>query len=100
VRLDKEPPGSAAFERGWRAAPAFYLDVAPGLEESLLVVRGPRAAAPLHHESLGPSARQLTLTTAGMVAVVTLASETSGVFPAIGDRPRLSERRDPAVAST
>jgi hypothetical protein len=49
---------------------AFYLDVAPGLEEFLLVVRGPRAEAPLHHESLRPSARQLTLTTAGMVAVV------------------------------
>jgi hypothetical protein len=49
---------------------AFYLDVAPGLEEFLLAVRGPRAEAPLHHESLRPSARQLTLTTAGMVAVV------------------------------
>ena len=23
LRLDKEPPGSAAFERGWRAAPAY-----------------------------------------------------------------------------
>ena len=36
---------------------AFDLDVAPGLEEFLLVVRGPRAEAPLHHESLRPSAR-------------------------------------------
>jgi hypothetical protein len=51
-------------------ARAFYLDVAPGLEEFLLVARGPRAEAALHHESLRPSARQLTLTTAGMVAVV------------------------------
>jgi hypothetical protein len=49
---------------------AFYLDVAPGLEEFLLVARGPRAGGSLHHESLRPSARQLMLTTAGMVAVV------------------------------
>lgn len=33
---------------------AFYLDVAPGLEEFLLVVRGPPAEAPLHHESRRP----------------------------------------------
>ena len=25
MRLDKEPPGSAAFERGWRAALAYVL---------------------------------------------------------------------------
>jgi hypothetical protein len=37
---------------------AFYLDVAPGLEEFLLVVRGPPAEAPLHHESRRPNARQ------------------------------------------
>jgi hypothetical protein len=49
---------------------AFYLDVAPGLEPYLLVVRGPRGEALLHHESPRPSAWQLTLTTAGMVAVV------------------------------
>jgi di/tricarboxylate transporter len=49
---------------------AFYLDVAPELEPFLVVVRGPRAEALLHHESLRPSAWQLTLTAAGMVAVV------------------------------
>jgi hypothetical protein len=49
---------------------AFYLDVAPELEPFLLVVREPRFAALLHHETLQPSAWQLTLTAAGMVAVV------------------------------
>ena len=52
---------------------AFYLDVAPELEPFLLVVRGQAAEALLHHESLRPSAWQLTLTTAGMVAVVNAA---------------------------
>jgi hypothetical protein len=41
----------------------FYLRLAPELEPYLVVVRGTRSAAP-------PSAWQLTLTTAGMVAVV------------------------------
>src|SRR5919198_461489 len=49
---------------------AFYLGLAPELEPFLLVLRGPRAEALLHHERLRPSARQLMLTTAGMVAVV------------------------------
>jgi hypothetical protein len=41
----------------------FYLRLSPELEPYFLVVRGTRSAAP-------PSAWQLTLTTAGMVAVV------------------------------
>ena len=49
---------------------AFYLDVAPELEPFMLVVSGRRAEGLLHHERLRPSAWQLTLTTAGMVAVV------------------------------
>ena len=49
---------------------AFYLGLAPELEPFLLVVSGPRAEGLLHHERLRPSAWQLTLTTAGMVAVV------------------------------
>jgi hypothetical protein len=49
---------------------AFYLDVAPELEPFLLVVREPPFAALLHHETLQPSAWQLTLTAAGIVAVV------------------------------
>ena len=49
---------------------AFYLDVAPELEPFLLVVSGQRAESLSQHERLRPSAWQLTLTTAGMVAVV------------------------------
>jgi hypothetical protein len=49
---------------------SFYLRRAPELEPYLVVVRGPRSAAPLDEERLGPGAWQLTLTTAGMVAVI------------------------------
>jgi hypothetical protein len=49
---------------------AFYLGIAPELEPFLLVVGGQRAEGMTHHERLRPSASQLTLTTAGMVAVV------------------------------
>src|SRR4051794_4671654 len=48
----------------------FYLSVVPELEPHVLVVRGPHAAALLHGQQLGPSRWQLSLTTAGMVAVV------------------------------
>jgi hypothetical protein len=48
----------------------FYVGVAPELEPFLLVVSGQRAEGLLHHEGLRPSTWQLTLTTAGMVAVV------------------------------
>jgi hypothetical protein len=49
---------------------AFYLALAPELEPFLLVVSRQRAEGLLHHERLRPSAWQLTLTTAGMVAVL------------------------------
>jgi hypothetical protein len=48
----------------------FYVTLAPELEPYVLVVRGPRAATPPRGGRLGPSPWQLTLTTAGMVAVV------------------------------
>ena len=48
----------------------FYLRVAPELEPYLVAVSGPGSARPLHREKFAPSARQLTLTAAGMVAVV------------------------------
>ena len=48
----------------------FYLRVSPELEPHLLVVRGSQAAALLEGEGLAPSGWQLTLTIAGMVAVV------------------------------
>jgi hypothetical protein len=48
----------------------FYLRLAPELEPYIVVVRGTRSAAPSSGEPLAPAAWQLTLTTAGMVAVV------------------------------
>src|SRR4051812_40247922 len=48
----------------------FYLQLAPELEPYVVVVRGRQAQATLHGERAAPSAWQLTLTTAGMVAVV------------------------------
>jgi hypothetical protein len=48
----------------------FYLRVSPELEPYLVVVRGPRATALFGEDIPPPSAWQLTLTTAGMVAVV------------------------------
>ena len=47
----------------------FYFSLAPELESYLLAVREPRAES-LHDEGLVPSSWQLTLTTAGMVAVL------------------------------
>jgi len=49
---------------------SFYLRVSPELEPYLVAVSGTRSAAPFDAEKLAPSAWQLTLTTAGMVAVV------------------------------
>lgn len=48
----------------------FYLRLSPELEPYIVLVRGPPSAAPYHGEMLAPSAWQLTLTAAGMVAVV------------------------------
>ena len=68
----------------------FYLSVVPELEPHVLVVRGPHAAALLHHQRLGPSGWQLALTTAGMVAVINsvligacagLVVQTVGIHP-------------------
>jgi hypothetical protein len=48
----------------------FYVTVAPGLAPYLLVVRGPGAQASLNGGASRPTGWQLTLTTAGMIAVV------------------------------
>jgi hypothetical protein len=48
----------------------FYLRLSPELEPYVVLVRGAPSEAPYHGEMLAPSAWQLTLTTAGMVAVV------------------------------
>jgi hypothetical protein len=49
---------------------SFYLRLAPELEPYIVVVRGARSAGPFSAQTGTPSAWQLTLTTAGMVAVV------------------------------
>jgi hypothetical protein len=49
---------------------SFYLRVSPELEPYIVAVRGTRSAAPFSGKTLAPGAWQLTLTTAGMVAVV------------------------------
>jgi hypothetical protein len=49
---------------------SYYLRVAPELAPYLVVVREARPAAPVDERRLAPAAWQLTLTAAGMVAVV------------------------------
>jgi hypothetical protein len=49
---------------------SFYLRVAPELEPYVVAVAATRPTAPLDAEHAAPSAWQLTLTAAGMVAVV------------------------------
>jgi hypothetical protein len=49
---------------------SFYLGVSPELEPYLVAVSGTASASPFDGKKLAPSAWQLTLTTAGMVAVV------------------------------
>ena len=67
---------------------SFYVRISPELEPYLLAVSGTRPTAPFDGEDLAPGAWQLTLTTAGMVAVVNsvvvaacagLALEAAGV---------------------
>jgi hypothetical protein len=69
---------------------AFYLRVSPELEPYIIVAGGPRSAPVSSGERRAPSAWQLTLTTAGMVAVVNsvvaaacagLVLEAAGVDP-------------------
>jgi hypothetical protein len=49
---------------------SFYAHLSSELEPYLVVARSSRAAARLGEERFSPSARQLTLTAAGMIAVV------------------------------
>jgi hypothetical protein len=48
----------------------FYVRVSPELEPYLAALSGTRSAAPVDGENLAPTPWQLTLTAAGMVAVV------------------------------
>jgi hypothetical protein len=61
----------------------FDVRVSPELGPHLLLVRGSRAAALLHREGLAPSGWQLTLTTAGMVAVVNSVVVAAVAGPAL-----------------
>jgi hypothetical protein len=66
----------------------WYVALVPELEPYLLVVRATPAESLLHGERLGPSRWQLTLTTAGMVAVVNsvvIGASAGLVVAALGD---------------
>ena len=70
VRLVQSSIEDIAYAHRIALLRGFYLQVSPELEPYLVVVRGiPSAGAPVA-DRLAPSAWQLTLTAAGMVAVV------------------------------
>jgi hypothetical protein len=69
VRLVQSSVEELAYAHRIALLRSFYLRVSPELEPYLVVARPP-ASAPAHAERLAPSAWQLTLTAAGMVAVV------------------------------
>ena len=87
VRLVQSSIEDLAYAHRIALLRSFYLRVAPELEPYLVVAR-PAASAPAHGQRPAPSAWQLTLTAAGMVAVVNsvvvaacagLALEAAGV---------------------
>jgi hypothetical protein len=69
VRLVQSSIEDLAYAHRIALLRSFYLRVSPELEPYLVVAR-PAASAPAHEERLAPGAWQLTLTAAGMVAVV------------------------------
>jgi hypothetical protein len=69
VRLVQSSIEDLAFANRIALLRSFYLRIAPELGPYLVVAR-PSASAPAGEERLAPSTRQLTLTVAGMVAVV------------------------------
>jgi hypothetical protein len=70
VRLVQSSIEDLAYANRIALLRSFYLRLAPELEPYLVAVSGTRSAAPFDGENLSPSAWQLTLTAAGMVAVV------------------------------
>ena len=70
LRLVQSSIEDIAYARRIALLRDFYLRLSPELEPYVVVVRGTRSAAPFDGERLAPGAWQLTLTTAGMVAVV------------------------------
>jgi hypothetical protein len=70
VRLVQSSIEDLAYANRIALLRSFYLEVSPELEPYLIAVSAARSAAPLDGPKLGPGAWQLTLTAAGMVAVV------------------------------
>jgi hypothetical protein len=70
VRLVQSSIEDIAYAHRIALLREFYLRLSPELEPYLLVVRGTHSAAPSRGEGPAPSAWQLTLTAAGMIAVV------------------------------
>jgi hypothetical protein len=71
LRLVQSPIEDLAYADRIALLRSFYLRVSPELDPHLVAVPGTRSAASYDAEKLAPSARQLTVTAAGMVAVVT-----------------------------
>jgi hypothetical protein len=70
VRLVQSSIEDIAYANRIALLRSFYLRVSPELEPYLIAVSGPSSAAPFDGEKLAPSAWQLTLTAAGMIAMV------------------------------
>src|SRR3712207_4233069 len=70
VRLVQSSIEDIAYAHRIALLRSFYVRVAPELEPYLVVVHGSRSATSLDGDGLAPGAWQLTLTAAGMVAVV------------------------------
>jgi hypothetical protein len=90
VRLVQSSIEEIAYAHRIGLVRGYYLRVTPELEPYLVVVRGTRSAAPHDGERLTPSTRQLTLTVAGMVAVinsVVVAACAGLVLAAVGVGP-------------
>jgi hypothetical protein len=89
VRLVQSSIEDIAYAHRIGLLRTFYLRVSPELEPYLVVAR-PAASAPAHGERLAPGAWQLTLTAAGMVAVVNsvvVAACAGLVLEAVGADP-------------
>jgi hypothetical protein len=88
VRLVQSSIEDIAYAHRIGLLRGFYLQLSPELEPYLVVVRGTRSGTPFDEKTLAPGAWQLTLTAAGMIAVVNsivvaacagLALEAAGV---------------------
>ena len=88
LRLVQSSLEDAAYAHRIALLRDFYLRLSPELEPYVLVLRGTRFAAPFDADPLAPSAWQLTLTTAAMVAAVNsvvMAACAGLALEALGD---------------